>query len=144
MRQVETGVSHMSPLPEESALPLEGVRIVVLEDEYLIAMDVEQLCRDNGAEDVTIVQNLSEIEADSLGKHFDAAIVDMMLNGESTLEFSRRLLALGMPFVIASGYLTTEEIGALLPGVGFVEKPYAGNDLVEALAQALRRGSAAD
>ncbi|TIX20809.1 MAG: response regulator, partial [Mesorhizobium sp.] len=33
---------------------LDGLRILVLEDEFLIAMDVEQLCRDYGAGDVVI------------------------------------------------------------------------------------------
>ena len=35
---------------------LEGLKILVLEDEFLIAMDVEQLCRDHGAEDVAVAR----------------------------------------------------------------------------------------
>ena len=35
---------------------LDGLRILILEDEFLIAMDVEQLCRDHGAADVVIAR----------------------------------------------------------------------------------------
>ncbi|TIX32026.1 MAG: response regulator, partial [Mesorhizobium sp.] len=37
---------------------LDGLRILVLEDEFLIAMDVEQLCRDHGAAEVTIAREI--------------------------------------------------------------------------------------
>ena len=80
-------------------LLLDGLRILVLEDEFLIAMDVEQLCRDHGAGEVVIAGNLAEIDEDGLGTRFDAAIVDLMLVG----------------------------------------KPYAGADLVEAVALACGR-----
>ncbi len=74
------------------SLPLQGLRLLLLEDEILIAMDVEQLCRDNGAEDVVTIRDLSQIEPDGLAGRFDAAIVDLMLGGESTLDFAKRLV----------------------------------------------------
>ena len=75
--------------PPLSQLRLAGVRLLVLEDEFLIAMDVEQLCRDHGAEDVVIRQNLAEaLKGDA---DYDAAIVDLMLGGESTVEFAHGL-----------------------------------------------------
>ena len=67
---------------------LEGLQILVLEDEFLIAMDVEQLCRDHGALDVAVARSLEEI-ADGLA--FDAAIVDVLLGGVSTFDFAARL-----------------------------------------------------
>ena len=67
---------------------LEGLRILVLEDEFLIAMDVEQLCRDHGAVEVIVARSLEEI-ADGLD--FDAAIVDVLLGGVSTFGFAARL-----------------------------------------------------
>lgn len=42
---------------------LDGLRILVLEDEFLIAMDVEQICRDYGASDVIIARTIEEAEA---------------------------------------------------------------------------------
>ena len=81
----------------ESELPnlpaLEGLRVLILEDEYLIAMDVEQLCRDHGAVDVRIIARLDELPAGDLPEDFDVAIVDLKLDGESTLSFAELLKA---------------------------------------------------
>ncbi len=123
------------------SLPLQGLRLLLLEDEILIAMDVEQLCRDNGAEDVVTIRDLAQIEPDGLAGRFDAAIVDLMLGGESTLDFAKRLVEQNLPFVIASGYSFSEEIKSELVGIAVVEKPYLGTDLVEALAAACGRSS---
>lgn len=115
---------------------LEGLRILVLEDEFLIAMDVEQLCRDYGAVDVIVARSLEEIGEEL---EFDAAIVDVLLDGVSTFDFAARLKAAGTPFVFASGYTDNAEVAKRFPDVAMVGKPYAGNDLVEAVAAACGR-----
>ncbi|RRI04969.1 response regulator [Mesorhizobium tamadayense] len=122
---------------------LDGLRILILEDEFLIAMDVEQLCRDQGAADVTIVGDLAEIDLRDGLSWFDAAIVDLMLGGASTLDFARRLRSAGVPFVFASGYSDAEEIMGSFPEIQLVTKPYSGDDLIEAVAAACGRAKAA-
>jgi CheY-like chemotaxis protein len=120
--------------------PLDGLNILILEDEFLIAMDVEQLCRDHGAGDVTISRSLEELGPlphDTVT--FDAAVVDMRLNGVSTVEFAQTLFRRGIPFVFATGYSDLGELAASFPGVTVVGKPYLGSDLVEALAGAVER-----
>lgn len=118
---------------------LDGLRILVLEDEFLIAMDVEQLCRDNGAAEVAIARDLTEIDDQEIAALYDAAIVDLMLGGTSTLEFASDLREAGVPFVFASGYTDASEIKASFPGVKLIGKPYSGEDLVRALAEACGR-----
>lgn len=114
---------------------LSGLTVLVLEDEYLIAMDVEQLCRDHGAADVVIARM---VPADGFAK-FDVAILDLMLEGMSTLPFARKLAESGVPFVFASGYSDRVELEQSFPGVAIVGKPYAGDDLVTAVAAACGR-----
>lgn len=114
--------------------PLTGLRVLILEDEFLIAMDVEQLCRDSGAEDVAIMRNLDQVD-ESL--RFDVAIVDLMLAGVSTLDFARQIYDRGVPFVFASGYNDLEEIAERFPDVAVVSKPYAGDDLIGAVVAAM-------
>lgn len=116
---------------------LLDLNVLVLEDEYLIAMDVEQLCRDNGARDVTIANTVPEEGSSVAG--FNVAILDLMLNGTSTLSFARKLAESGVPFVFASGYSDRVEIEQSFPGVPVVGKPYAGDDLVTAVAAACGR-----
>ncbi len=120
--------------------PLTDLRVLVLEDEYLIAMDVEQLCRDSGAKDVAIMRGLDEIGHASIEPlPFDVAIVDLMLGGASTLDFARWMHERGMPFVFASGYGDLEEIAKQFPGIAVINKPYAGDDLVNAVAAAVAK-----
>ena len=121
---------------------LEGLRILVLEDEFLIAMDVEQLCRDHGAGDVVIARDLAEIDEQTVADKFDGVIVDLMLGETSTLDFAEQLRQSGMPFVFASGYSDEDEIRASFPGVRLVTKPYSGDDLIGALAVACGRAPA--
>lgn len=115
--------------------PLKGLRVLILEDEFLIAMDVEQLCRDSGAEDVFIVRSLQEFATDM--PDFDVAIVDLMLSGVSTLDFARQIYDRGVPFVFASGYTDLQEITEKFPNVSVVGKPYAGEDLIGAVTAAV-------
>ncbi|KUM25360.1 histidine kinase [Mesorhizobium loti] len=106
-------------------------------------MDVEQLCRDHGAADVVIVHDVAEIDRRDGLSWFDAAIVDLMLGGVSTLDFAARLRNAGVPFVFASGYSDVEEIERSFPEIRLVAKPYSGDDLIEALARACGRAKAA-
>lgn len=118
---------------------LAGLRVLILEDEFLIAMDVEQLCRDHGAADTGIMRALGEMTPELAVTNYDTAVVDLMLGGNSTLDFAKRLSELGMPFVFASGYVDREDLRRRFPGTRVVDKPYAGNDLVEAVAAASGR-----
>lgn len=118
---------------------LAGLRVLVLEDEFLIAMDIEQLCRDHGAENVVVVQSLDGIEP-GFATEFHAAIIDMLLGGVSTLEFAAGLRDNNVPFVFASGYTDNEEVSKLFPDATLIGKPYSGNDLIAALAAACGRG----
>jgi CheY-like chemotaxis protein len=123
---------------EKDAGLLDELLVLLLEDEFLIAMDVEQLCRDHGAADVLIATTLEDARALLASRTFDAAIVDLMLDGRSTLDFARTLQQGGIPFIFASGYSDTQELEQSFPGVALVSKPYGGTELVEALAAARR------
>lgn len=119
-------------------IALTGLRILVMEDEVLIAMDVEQLCRDHGATDVVLVHALDEADpAPEVEGGFDAAILDVALAGRSTLPFAEKLTARGVPFIFATGHADAEGLFDAFPGVAVVGKPYAGTVLIDALARAI-------
>ncbi len=117
---------------------LSGLRILLLEDEYLIAMDVEHLCREHGASEVVVKLRLDELDTDAL-PDFDVAILDLMLSGISTLPFAERLAGMGRPFVFATGYSRNDELLERFPSIPVVEKPYAGADLIRAVASVAGR-----
>lgn len=117
--------------------PLAGMHVLVMEDEFLIAMDVEELCREHGAADVTIVRRLDELGGRSIEQEVNVAILDVMLGGTSTTDFARTLTQHRIPFVFATGYTDFEE--HLDAGVEVVGKPYSAADLIAALERAMAR-----
>ncbi|CAO4176941.1 response regulator [Methylorubrum populi] len=82
---------------------LVGRRVLVVEDEYLIARDLEYSLQQAGA-DVAgpvpdVQQALMLIEADAL----DAAILDVNLRGDSVYAVADQLTACGVPYLFATG-----------------------------------------
>lgn len=121
---------------------LEGRRVLVLEDEALVAMLVEDTLREAGADVIgpvgTVAEAIPVIEQalrDAAG--LDAAVVDMNLHGESALPVAELLAGHGIPFLVASGYgagaLKSETLGEV-PTIG---KPFDPDELVRALARLL-------
>ena len=121
-------------------LPLAGLRILVMEDEHLIAMDVELLCREHGAAEVVLVHALDEAGGTlAAGAAPDAGILDVALSGRPTFGVARELAARGIPFVFATGHADAEGLFDDFPGVAVIGKPFAGGALIEALAAAIAR-----
>jgi CheY-like chemotaxis protein len=124
---------------------LEGLDILLVEEEVLIAMDIEQICYEQGASTVVTISSgamltseaLDLAEARYLG--VDAAILDARVGGEWSAELARRLRERRIPFVFATGYTSAEPFFAEFPDVGVITKPYAGLELAKALAAAIDR-----
>ncbi|MCO6418564.1 response regulator [Siccirubricoccus sp. KC 17139] len=116
---------------------LNGRRILVVEDEALVAMLVEDALLDAGATVIgpaaTVAEALVLIERDLP----EVAVLDLNLAGETSTPVADVLAARGVPFVVATGY------GAegLPPGhasVPVLAKPYDPDDLTQALARLCR------
>lgn len=131
----------MSGVVNLAEKPLKDLRILVMEDEFLIAMDVEQLCQDHGAEEVIILRTLKELGDQPVGdRGINVAVVDVMLAGESTVEFAKTLQDNNVPFVFANGYAENENLFEAFPGIRVVGKPYAGPTLIAAIVEAVNQG----
>lgn len=113
-----------------------------MEDELLIAMDVEQLCRDHGAAEVLVVHALGDDGSGPPTRGLHAAILDVALGGRSTFDFAGQLVSDGIPFIFATGHADNGERFAGFPGVAVIGKPYAGRALIEALSEAIARARA--
>lgn len=113
--------------------------MLVLEDEFLIAMEVEQICQDHGASLVVIKRSLEDVGDAMLTGDFDLAVIDVMLGTEPTLPFARQLSDRNVPFVFASGFPDTQDILAEFPNAVFVSKPYSEKALIDALVAALAK-----
>ncbi|MFA5901154.1 MAG: response regulator [Hyphomicrobium sp.] len=82
---------------------LTGRRILVVEDEMLIGLMIEDMLADLGCEAVTRAAT-SDVAVDLVDRQtFDAALLDMNLNGASSRTVAQALQAHGVPFAIATG-----------------------------------------
>lgn len=79
-------------------------RILVVEDETLIAMDIEAALQALGCEVVGPTGKLETALLLASGEELDAAILDVTIRGGKIYPVAERLLARGIPFVLASGY----------------------------------------
>lgn len=127
------GASLGQPMAEAS---IRGLKILIVEDAVLLALELAAGLQDAGA---VIVGNAAELEEGMamLNLDIDAAVLDANLNGASVAPLAEALRARGTPFVFATGY---GERGA---PEGFdapvVRKPYNVNQIVRALAEAVER-----
>lgn len=113
---------------------LEGKRILLVEDDELVAMTVEDILSIEDADTVvparTVAQALAALEAG----RFDVAIVDINLNGEASWPVAAALRRQDIPYLTVSGYgdlCDHELVGTLLP------KPYSMAGLIQALQSAM-------
>ena len=83
--------------------PLAGVKVLIVDDEFLIAIELEAVFRDAGAAEVIICGSVSEaLEAiDEDG--FDVAVLDVRLGSETSDPVADRLDEDGVPFIFYSG-----------------------------------------
>jgi DNA-binding response OmpR family regulator len=87
-----------------SANEIAGCRILVVEDEMLVAMTIEDALQDSGGEIVGPVATLEAALKLAAEEEFDAAILDVTIHGGKVYPVAELLLKRGIPFVFASGY----------------------------------------
>jgi len=112
-------------------MALAGSRILVIEDEPLVAMMVEDMLVECGAEVIGPASTLADAFALAEAGGFDAALVDVNLNGERSDAVAALLRERGIPFIYATGYGAAADDGATLT------KPYRREQMEAALERAL-------
>jgi CheY-like chemotaxis protein len=117
---------------------LAGLRVLVVEDEAIIAMTAEDMIEELGGAIAATASTLAEALAAIDSVAFDIALLDINLNGVESLPAAARLRAAGRPFVFTTGYGAAGS-GAEYADVPLVTKPYQIDDLEAAIARALAR-----
>jgi two-component SAPR family response regulator len=87
-----------------TARDLAGCRILVVEDEMLIALMIEEAVLGLGCTVVGPAGKLSTALALMADQTFDAAILDVTIRGEKIYPVAEELIKRDIPFVFASGY----------------------------------------
>jgi DNA-binding NtrC family response regulator len=112
----------------------------VLDDEFLIALDIQQILERAGAPHVDCVTNATDaLELLRSGLKFDLAVLDVKLSGPnpSSLGVAALLTELRTPFVFLTGMRVDDVHAKQFPQAPVIEKPYDATALLDTVRRAL-------
>jgi DNA-binding NarL/FixJ family response regulator len=87
---------------------LHGRRVLIIEDEMLVAMELESVLRKHTCNVVGPAETVERAIALIGEGRPEEAVLDLNLNGQSALPVMAALDARGVPFVVVSGYSKTQ------------------------------------
>jgi two-component sensor histidine kinase len=112
----------------------ESQRVLIVEDEALVALDLANMLRVLGYDNVETASNVSEaLVALRKGARPALAIVDVNLAGQSSEPVVEVLRALGSPTILASGYAHAEALPGAFAGLTCLSKPIILSDFTKAI-----------
>jgi PAS domain S-box-containing protein len=139
MQAEPAAILDVSPgsAPIQRAIHISGLKLLIVEDALLLALELEAGLTEAGAE---VLASAADVEEAMLmvDLPIDAAVLDANLNGASVLPVAQALAKRGIPFVFATGYGD----GKALP-FGFdapvIRKPYDVTQVAAALSEVTGR-----
>jgi len=115
---------------------ISGLKVLIVEDSLLLAMELEAGLEDSGVEVVGCAAELSEAMA-MLSLTFDAAVLDADLNGQSVAPVAEVLRREGRPFVFATG--SADKAAPMGLDAPIVPQPYTAHQIARAIASVTGR-----
>ena len=99
-------------------------RVLVVEDNMIIALDAETMFEEMGATDVVVAPTVAEA-MDALATATPRfALLDVNLGNETSEAVADKLTEMGVPFAFASGYGDRTSLSDKFPDIPFLRKPY--------------------
>jgi PAS domain S-box-containing protein len=136
--RIPAAVAQHSPAAAGAQLVLSGRRLLVVEDEPLVALDIINGLRETGAVVIgpagTEQSALELIERGSL----DAALLDANLHGRPVDRIAAALTRRQIPFVFVSGH-SRDGLPVPFADAPLLKKPFSPSQLVEAVRQITKR-----
>jgi CheY-like chemotaxis protein len=120
-----------------------SARVLIVEDEFFIALDMGQQLADAGFEVVGPAPSVAKALSLVSEEGCDAAVLDVNLGGETSEPVARKLQESGKPFVVLSGYATDNRL-PWFGGATVLSKPLRMTDLVAALRDCIEAASGDD
>jgi DNA-binding response OmpR family regulator len=121
---------------------LKGKRILVVEDEVLIAVMVEDMLSDLGTTVIGPAATISDAMALAEAEDIDAAILDVNVRGVRIDPVAEVLRARSIPVLFATGYGEVKLLNGQQATV--IDKPYSREKLLHGLEQIFGLSSPAD
>jgi CheY-like chemotaxis protein len=111
---------------------LTGCRILVVEDEMLVLMNIEMALEDLGCSAITATGSVTGAISLIAQQSFDAAIIDVNLGGDKSYPVADKLTERGIPFAFSTGNGDHGDRSDL-DDRPVLKKPYLTADLVAVL-----------
>ncbi len=106
-------------------------RVIIVEDEYLVALDVEAVLQSMGVETVVIATTLGQARQAVEQDGADCVLLDVSLTDGTSYEFARGLREAGIPFGFVSGYGDTTGFPDDLSHSALLGKPFGENEIMD-------------
>ena len=122
------------------ASPFQGLRVLVVEDEALVAMLLEDMLTDLGCELAGSVSRIAQAVAmaEDRGQRFDVAILDVNVAGEAITPVAEALAARPTPMIFATGY-GASGVPEHFRGRPILQKPFGSAEVEARLREATGR-----
>jgi DNA-binding NtrC family response regulator len=117
------------PVPNNAKKPLAGRRVLVAEDEGLIALELERMLVDFGCDVVGPVASVEGVLEKAESGGFDGAVLDINLRGRQIFEILPKLQRLGLRLIITSGYDDVTLFPPPFRAVPRIPKPFDQREL---------------
>ena len=113
---------------------LAGTRVLIVEDDALLLLDLEEVLRAAGAQSVHTCHTIEEAVRCSETEHFDAAVIDVRIGTDSIAPIARQLVSRGTPFVFYTGQPRNDRIMAECLNCQILSKPAQSDVIINTLA----------
>lgn len=90
--------------------PMSGRTVLVVEDDFIVAYDMQMLLEEQGARVLGPAASLAEAKALLAAERPTVAVLDVNLGGEYVFPLAEELLALEVPFVFATAYADDDRL----------------------------------
>ncbi|HVA14996.1 MAG TPA: response regulator [Stellaceae bacterium] len=121
-------------MPSLAASRLTGLRILVVDDEYLVAEYILAVLEGFGCDVVGPVATIEEALALVRSERLDGVLLDANLNGKSSTPVAAALVAKATPFIVVTGYGQMKLATDALNGAPRLTKPFHLSELEKVLA----------
>jgi CheY-like chemotaxis protein len=118
---------------------LKGLRVLIVEDELIIAMELESLLRRLGCVVLDPAPTVKRALRAVGHQQADVAVIDVNLQGERATPVAEALQEQGVPFVLLTGYGSERLPERALQDVPCLRKPVNGHELASGISEALVR-----
>jgi DNA-binding LytR/AlgR family response regulator len=116
---------------------LAGLRVLIVEDEFLLAMELETLVECGGCIPVGPASSVGQALALIDGEEPDIALLDVNLKGQRATPVAAALQQRGVPYVLITGYSDAQLSEPELRAAPRLDKPVNSGALTRAVKRAL-------